>query len=420
MRKPTVVIDLDVTQPLTCVTGLDISADAAVLCRLRDRPLGFVRATVERGDLLLEDAVRELLDTLAGACGVALAERAIASGLPPRWPDAGTLVDSWPLPLDSGPLVTVAVCTTGREANLRPCLDALRTLDYAPVDILIVDGGSTTGETQRLLAAEYPGVRYVRESRAGLESARRRAFSECKGDILAFTDGDAMVDRYWVSSLVRAFLLDPEVMAVVGPVVPRDPRADAQRLLDQVPASAGGFRRRWYRTPIDGHVVAETANVAFWRGAFGDDGSLGRHGRGHVTVVFEPSAIVRGSRGPCRDTPQRVAPVQRSSPATRRIDLADPIRPIADAAGSDQLQIEVSWNRARLGDVTIDHYGAVVRAAWLTDAIAQELTVPVLDAHTHLGEHVLWSTITSTLARALLPAIERSRRDRRRRLPEAA
>jgi hypothetical protein len=104
----------------------------------------------------------------------------------------------------------------------------------------------------------------------------------------------------------------------------------------------------------------------------------------------------------------------------RRLDLADPIRPIADAAGSTRLQIEVSWNRARLGDVTIDHHGAVVSAAWLTDAIAQELTAPVLDAHTHLGEQVLWSTITSTLARALLPAIERSRRDRRRRLPEAA
>src|SRR3954468_5103937 len=117
MRKPTVIIDLDITQPLTHVAKLDAFANAAVLCRLRNRPLGFVRAAVDRGDLLLEDAVRQLLDTLTGACGVALAERAIASGVPPRWPDAGSLVNSWSLPLNSGPRVTIAVCTRGREAN---------------------------------------------------------------------------------------------------------------------------------------------------------------------------------------------------------------------------------------------------------------------------------------------------------------
>src|SRR3954470_11400856 len=193
MRKPMVIIDLDITQPLTRAAKLDAVSDAAVLCRLKDRPLGFVRAGLENGEIILEDAARELLDTLTAGCGVALAERAIASGLPPRWPDAGTLVNSWSLPLNSGPLVTVAVCTAGRDANLPSCLEALRGMDYAPVDILIVDSGSTTGDSQRWLEAEYPGVRYVRESRPGLDSARRRALNECKGDILAFTAGDAVV-----------------------------------------------------------------------------------------------------------------------------------------------------------------------------------------------------------------------------------
>src|SRR4051812_3432036 len=268
MRKPTVIIDLDITQPLTRVAKLDTSTSAALLCRLRDRPLGFVRAAVDHGDILLEDAVRQLLDTLTKPCGVALAERAIASGLPPRWPDAGTLVSSSSPALNSGPLVTVAVCTSGREANLPSCLDALRALDYTPVDILVVDSGSTTGDTQRWLEAECPGVRYVHESRPGLDAARRRAFHECRGDILAFTDSDAVVDRYWISAIVRAFLFDPEVMAVVGPVLPRSAGPDAQRLLDQLPASAGEFRRGWYRTRIDNRLAPESANVAFWRSAF--------------------------------------------------------------------------------------------------------------------------------------------------------
>ena len=42
--------------------------------------------------------------------------------------------------------------------------------------------------------------------------ASRRAIAECRGDILALTDGDAVVDHHWVSALVNVFLSDPEVM----------------------------------------------------------------------------------------------------------------------------------------------------------------------------------------------------------------
>ena len=78
-----------------------------------------------------------------------------------------------------------------------------------------------------------------------------------------------------------------------------------------------------------------------------------------------------------------------------------------------------------VGSVVVEHRGAVVSTLWLTDAIAQGLTVQVLDARTKLGETVLWSTVTSTLAKALLPAIETSRALRKagespRSLPKAA
>jgi len=52
--------------------------------------------------------------------------------------------------------------------------------------------------------------------------------------------------------------------------------------------------------------------------------------------------------------------------------------------------------------------------------IAQQLTTEVLDAHTRLGDAVLWSIVTATMARALMPAIDTSRRERRRQLSEAA
>jgi len=116
--------------------------------------------------------------------------------------------------------------------------------------------------------------------------------------------------------------------------------------------------------------------------------------------------------------PRRI--VRRTAIASRQIDLADPMRAISDATTDARLRATVLWEGARLGDVSIDHHGAVISAAWLTDAIAQELTTEVLDAHTGLGDAVLWSTVMSTMARALMPAIEASRRERRRHLSEAA
>ena len=50
--------------------------------------------------------------------------------------------------------------------------------------------------------------------------ASRRAIAECRGDILAVTDGDAVVDRHWVTALVHVFLSDPEVMTVSGLTIP--------------------------------------------------------------------------------------------------------------------------------------------------------------------------------------------------------
>ena len=385
MRKPTAVIDLDVTQPLTFPDGLDRYTEAAVLWRVRQRPLGLVRAPVVHGRVVLEHAIRELLEKLTAPCGVALAERAIASGRPPCWPDAGVLRESWMPPLTSGPTISLVIGTTGRGANLQRCLDAVRAIGYQSIDPVVIEHAST-----------------------GDVAVRRRAIRQSTADIVAFIDDDMEVDRHWVSSIVRAFLADPEVMVVTGPVIPREV-ATPSRLFDDFPAS-DGFRRRWSRGRID-QTASPAGNIAFWRSAF-DAPDV-------VTWVNEPSAIVRGARGHNGDVSPRGS-ARGASEAIRRVDLADAVRPVADAMGFDQLKLAVSWGAAPLGRISIDHQGAVVSTAWITDVIAQDLTVAVLDAQTRLGEHVLWATVTSTLGRALLPAVEASRREGRRRWSQAA
>ena len=439
MRNGTALIDLDITQPLTQATDVgQLSGETEVLCRLSDRPLGFVRAPVEHGRLAIDQALSEFLAHQANTCGVALAERTMASGRPTRWPDAGALVRAVVPPANSGPLVTVAVFPTGRFLHLRRCLDALMALDYRPLDVLVVDTAPGS-DIESMLRAEYPDVRYVRESRRGVSAGVERAIAECRGDILAFTDDEAVVDRYWVSSIVRMFLADPEVMVVTGLVIPREVRSGRRLSTDESRNVNASWRRRWHRVSADRRALVATAagtpgtNIAFWRSVF--DGSVNTEGTPDPThtVIYEPSAIVRrGSWSAEPHTPVAVARADewlnefkpalrgRGSDARCRVDLGEPMRPIFDAVKHERVRVTVSWDGINLGEVGIEHHGAVVSAAWLTDVIAQDLTVPVLDAHTRLGETVLWATVTSTLAHALLPAIEASRRERRRRLSEAA
>ena len=76
--------------------------------------------------------------------------------------------------------------------------------------------------------------------------ASRRAIAECRGDILALTDGDAVVDRHWVSALVNVFLSDPEVMTVSGLVIPQFLR---RPFSPKLPAGAP-FCRSWWRRKL--------------------------------------------------------------------------------------------------------------------------------------------------------------------------
>jgi glycosyltransferase involved in cell wall biosynthesis len=169
----------------------------------------------------------------------------------------------------------------------------------------------------------YPQVRYVCEPRPGLNWARNRAIAEARGEIIAYTDDDVVVDRGWVRALARVFAEEAEVMAVTGLVVPLELETEAQRLFEQYGGFGRGFERKWYRPDGESGERAATrhggagkfgtgANMAFRRSLFEriggfdpalDVGTVTNGGgdlemffrvlkEGH-TLVYEPSALVR-------------------------------------------------------------------------------------------------------------------------------
>jgi glycosyltransferase involved in cell wall biosynthesis len=212
--------------------------------------------------------------------------------------------------------ISIIVCTRDRTAQLADCLQTLLALDYLTYEIIVVDNAPSNNDTARL-AATLP-VRYVREERPGLDWARNRGIAEARSDIVAFTDDDARVDRFWLQAIARAFA-ESEAMAVTGLVAPAELETTAQMLFEFDYGGMGhGFCRRIIsrdRLP-EGHLLWASGfgvgvNMAFRRELFNKIGTfdvaldVGTPSRGcgdvemfhrvvaqGYTLIYEPAMLV--------------------------------------------------------------------------------------------------------------------------------
>ncbi len=191
------------------------------------------------------------------------------------------------------------------EQTITECIESLLAVDYPEqlCEIVIVDNGSTD-QTAELIKAK-PGVSYAYEPKRGVSYARNRGIAESSGEIVAFLDGDCVVDPSWLSELVAPFE-DPGVGCVAGE-------------LDHHPATTAAERQavrmlgRWQRFAISSdppYVV--TANAAFRREVLdeigGFDPDLPRaqdvdiglrfHHRSPLRLAFSPNAVARHRHRP--------------------------------------------------------------------------------------------------------------------------
>ena len=110
--------------------------------------------------------------------------------------------------------LSVVIPTFNRKDVLRQCLKSLQAQDYADFEVLVVDGGNDG--TDEMLAHEFPGFRYLRETRSGPSVARNLGIQHATGDIVAFTDDDNVAPPDWLSRFADAYQRHPEVSGVAG------------------------------------------------------------------------------------------------------------------------------------------------------------------------------------------------------------
>lgn len=303
---------------------------ASVLVRLHGQPLG----TVELGLGDSEVTAAEYAGSIWQALVEGINDHLLADGLEPA---AGLGAAGLPATgqpgcqreraqlLEDAPFLSIVISTRDRQQVLGRCLRSVLALDYPRYEVVVVDNAPLSEATAELVKGDFghfAQIRYVREEAPGLSRARNRGVREAKGEIVAFTDDDVVVDRHWLSGLARGFRRASRVGCVTGLVLPLELETQAQEWFEEFGGFGKGYQSRVYdlgenrpASPLFPYAAGQFGsgnNMAFRMAALreiGDfDAALGtgsptRGGedlasfvatiRAGYSLVYESSAIVR-------------------------------------------------------------------------------------------------------------------------------
>jgi hypothetical protein len=143
----------------------------------------------------------ELRAVLANQHRVALATLHLA----PRWRDDRTV---------HSPLVSVVIPCFRQAHYLSEAIESVLSQTYPHVEPVVVDDGSPDNTAE--VAAQYPGVRYVRQANAGVSAARNLGIRSSTGSHLMFLDADDWLLPGAVEAGLQSLARHPEAAFVSG------------------------------------------------------------------------------------------------------------------------------------------------------------------------------------------------------------
>jgi glycosyltransferase involved in cell wall biosynthesis len=171
------------------------------------------------------------------------------------------------------PLVSVLIPSFNRAAFLPEALDSVLAQTYRPIEIIVVDDGSTD-ETPAVLARYGDGIRSVRQTNGGLARARNAGLAEARGELLALFDSDDLCHPGRIAAQVACLRRFPQAVVcssdfssyVDGRVVERSHIAS---YYSRVQAQPGGVQALYSHAetlpvpawPEAGPVTARTGEI---------------------------------------------------------------------------------------------------------------------------------------------------------------
>jgi GT2 family glycosyltransferase len=266
--RPLKIVDIHLDHPLPTLVDLEEYEAVEAMIHLHGAALGSVRVPVAGGSCSAGSLADAIVKDIGSSALSHLVDDWLATGFPTQ---PGTLdsllgIKHPDLSVDL-PSMSVAVCTRDRPEHLATCLASIELLRYASLNVIVVDNAPSNDSTESLVRERFPRVRYVRETRPGLDWARNRAIAESSSEVIAFTDDDVVVDPHWATAIGSAFAEEESLAAVTGLVAPLELSTPAQVLFERYGGFGRGFVRRWYR-------AGPRSNDHIWGGGFGTGANM--------------------------------------------------------------------------------------------------------------------------------------------------
>ena len=115
----------------------------------------------------------------------------------------------------SDPAFSIVICSDGRLPFLKATLRALRGVDYADFEVVLVVGPSPDGSREFALALGDE-VKVTTFAERNLSRARNLGLSLAAGEIVVFLDDDALPEPEWLDDLAAAYRAEPGLAAAGG------------------------------------------------------------------------------------------------------------------------------------------------------------------------------------------------------------
>lgn len=124
---------------------------------------------------------------------------------------------TWPSPTQTPGLVSVIIPALNRAHLLPSTLDSIFAQTYRPVEVVIVDDGSTDGtpEAAEQWAAAHNGsdftVCVLRRDHRGASAARNAGALQSKGEFIQFFDSDDLMRPEKLAKTIEALVAQPDL-----------------------------------------------------------------------------------------------------------------------------------------------------------------------------------------------------------------
>ena len=312
--QPIHVTKVELSCPLPSFTAVDSLkqlhyGSAQILVRLHNHPLGLIECPFTSDTLTPAEYAPIIWETLHEPIN----QHLIADGLSAltSLPHDGRLHHQSDLEpacyqeqralLAEPPFISIVICTHERPKMLADCLASLRHLDYPHYEIIVVDNAPRTDQTRQVVTeqfADLPHLRYIIEPNQGQCWARNAGAEAAKGEIIANTDDDVIVDPHWLIGILRGFAAGENVGAVNGLTIPYELDTAEQTWFEQ----SGGFNKGYERRIYD--MAAHKPDRPFYpfsAGIFGTGANLAIKKNTLEDVGYFDPALGAGTITTCGD-----------------------------------------------------------------------------------------------------------------------